>query len=536
MAKYSSLKFRGKVYARYKAAKDNVEVNWKGIYQEAQKFATPNRRGGWDGEATTKGGNKDGSDVYDSTAALATKSFVSNTMLALTPTASRWAHLEALEDKTKTQEIDEVNNTVHQVLQESNFYKAASSAYADLAIGTGALFLPKGNQKTPLDFTAVPLSQVYPEQTNRGIIGTAFRCYEVTLPELAKDFPEVKANSWFRKLKKEHQDKEDHKIKIIEASLEGIWDEDVWDTAKGDIIPNVPTFGYKYMVFTEKDKHLVTEYLNRTNPWIIFRWSQLTGETLGRGPVLECFADIERLNKAVGAAQQAEMLTLNPPRMAQPEIAAEIQKAGGIKPGLVIVKNGFSGTDPISNFPLDASSIKAEPSILRLRNVINQHFDVEPLGTHGASTPATATEVQLRSKAYAEKQAANYTRLEHELLRPLVLRVLEVLFDLGKIELPFKLGANGSDFEEELDFKLRFITPLEKSKKTEDLNDIMSMVQFAGSFGEAGMATLNIQEIMQKFAEVAGIDKKLLATQEQINRAAAMAQQQVLPQPEAQPE
>ena len=86
------------------------------------------------------------------------------------------------------------------------------------------------------------------------------------------------------------------------------------------------------MVFTEKDKHLVTEYLNKTNPWIIFRWSQLTGETLGRGPVLECMPDIRRLNKAEGAAQQAEMLTLNPPRMAQPEIAAEIQKVGGIKP------------------------------------------------------------------------------------------------------------------------------------------------------------------------------------------------------------
>ena len=124
----------------------------------------------------------------------------------------------------------------------------------------------------------------------------------------------------------------------------------------------------------------------------------------------------------------------------------------------MVVKNGFSGADPITNFPLDASSIKAEPSILRLRNVINQHFDVEPLGTHGASTPATATEVQLRSKAYAEKQAANYTRLEHELLRPLVLRVLEVLFDLDKIELPLKPYTYG-DFEQQLDLKLRFITP-----------------------------------------------------------------------------
>ena len=73
------------------------------------KICHPNRQGGWDGEAITKGGNRDDKDVYDSTAIVATKTFVSNTMLALTPTASRWVHLEALEGKTKTKEIDEIN-------------------------------------------------------------------------------------------------------------------------------------------------------------------------------------------------------------------------------------------------------------------------------------------------------------------------------------------------------------------------------------------------------------------------------------------
>ena len=70
-----------------------------------------------------KRGNRDDKDVYDSTAIVATKTFVSNTMLASTPTASRWVHLEALEGKTKTKEIDEINKRVHQVLQESNFTK-----------------------------------------------------------------------------------------------------------------------------------------------------------------------------------------------------------------------------------------------------------------------------------------------------------------------------------------------------------------------------------------------------------------------------
>ncbi len=165
----------------------------------------------------------------------------------------------------------------HKAIDRSNFHLEIPLALGDALVSTGAILITEGTPEDPLRFEAVPIGQVVPEESPDGTIRTVFRAWDVPGRDIEQRWPDAKIPSDKQQRIKDDPDAE---MKIVEATI--------WDTKK-------KRFDYA-VILCDGETHLV-DRIYQTSPWVVFRMDKATGETMGRGPVMDARADIATANK-----------------------------------------------------------------------------------------------------------------------------------------------------------------------------------------------------------------------------------------------
>lgn len=479
--------------------------SWERTYEEALAYAAPQRE---TFGHTVRGTRRDGfGQVYDSTAIVAYQKFASNLQMSLVPPYKRWINLvpgrliAQHQRRQLKKALEDVGEAMFTYLHMSNFDTQIAEAFADLGLGTGALLVQKGEAGQPLRFTAVPLAQLYLEEGANGTVGAVYRQHKVAARNILPTWDDATLPAEMQRLVTEKPDQE---WELVEATI--------------------PTdSGFSYTVIEPQSKAVLVERKQTSSPWVVFRYSVMPGEVYGRGPLLTALPDIKTLNKTKELILKNASLAVAGAYTVADDGVVNVQTLK-IQPGALIpvASNGGGVSGPtIAPLPRAGEFNIAEIVLSDLRQAVNDMLFADPLGP--IDLPAkTATEVAMRQQELAKRIGSAFGRLQHELIGPLVNRVLHVLDAQGLVDLSaFRVDGGVIAIEH--------VSPLAMAQDQAELVNLLrygeTMVNLFGP--QLGVLLTRPDAFAERVAKLLGVPSDLVPTAEDLATLRQMAERLV---------
>ncbi len=370
----------------------------------------------------------DAATLFDATAADAVDNLAASIYSLMTPPESLWISLVPESDASP--DADVATAALRANLNDSNFYTTIHQCYLDLVIlGTACLFMAETpiGASSAFSFTAVPMRDI------AILPGAVFHTATMPAHEVLEKYP-----TWTPPADVADQIKRDPATPLrLVQSLVGT-EFTAWLDVGGNL-----------------ENNIVARGTFETNPYIIFRWSVLSGEQYGRGPVLRALPDIKTANKVVELVLKNATIAVSGIWQADDDGVINLNNIN-LTPGAIIPKAvGSSGLTPLSSgADFDVSQI-----ILKdLRERIRHALLADRLGLL-SEKEMTATEIMARNSDMMRILGATYGRLLHEFIRPLTDRGLQILSRRGVIA-PIALNS---------DAELKYIAPITQMAVSENL-------------------------------------------------------------------
>lgn len=397
-----------------------MQQNLQQLYKRALDMRSPwlNR---WDSARryTMPSADDDAATLFDATAMDAADNLAASIYTLLTPPESMW--LTLVPESILSPDAETATCALRANLNDSNFYTVIHQCYMDLVVlGTACLFMAESpiGASSAFTFTAVPMSDI-------AILPNAvFHTTTMTAREVLDKYPTWTPPANLRDTIK--QDPETP-IKLVQSLIGNKFT--AWLDVGGDIENNIVSTG-----------------IFETNPYIIFRWSLISGELYGRGPVLRALPDIKTANKVVELVLKNATIAVSGIWQADDDGVINLNNIN-LTPGAIIPKAvGSSGLTPLaSGADFDVSQLVLKD----LRERIRHTLLADRLGLL-SEKEMTATEIMARNADMMRILGATYGRLLHEFIRPLCDRGLQILSRRGVIE---PITLNG-------DAELKYIAPI----------------------------------------------------------------------------
>lgn len=398
----------------YKRALDMREP-WLNRWDSARKYTMPTTD---DNVAT----------LFDATASDAADNLAASIYTLLTPPESMW--LQLVPETELSPDAEYATHVLRSHLNDSNFYTTIHQCYMDLVVlGTACLFMGQNpiGASSAFSFSAIPMSDI-------AILPNAvFHTTSMSARDVMEKYP-----TWTPPANLRDAIKKDPELNLkLVQSLVGT-EFTAWLDVGGDI-----------------ENNIVSRGTFETNPYIIFRWSVVSGELYGRGPVMRALPDIKTANKVVELVLKNATIAVSGIWQADDDGVINLNNIN-LTPGAIIPKAvGSSGLTPLtSGANFDVSQI-----ILKdLRDRIRHTLLADRIGLL-SEKEMTATEILARNADMMRILGATYGRLLHEFIRPLCDRGLQILSARGLIE-PIKLNS---------DAELKYIAPIAQMTTSETI-------------------------------------------------------------------
>ena len=492
---------------RYEQA-DRQKAHWRSIYEDAYRYALPDRNL-YDGyyEGNVPGQDKM-SRVFDSTAIQSTQKFANRIQSGLFPPQQSWCRLTPGEEIPEERQIevqqilDKYSEQMFSVMRQSRFDMAMGEFLMELAIGTAVLLIQPGDDVEPIRYTAIPTFLISFDEGPRGNVERIYRRLKRPFEVLDQEFPDIKIPP---SMKSRYEQDPTEMVEMIEGTY--------YDKTSGKI---------HYQIISQSgDEELVYRELN-SFPWVVSRYMKTAGERYGRGPVLTALPDIRSLNKVKELSLKNASLSIGGVFTATDDGVLNPNTVR-IVPGAIIpvARNGGPAGASLTPLPRSGDASLTQFTSNDLISSIKTIMLDESLPPDNMSA-RSATEVQERIKQLSQNLGSAFGRLISETMYPIVRRTLEVMNDLGMIELPLKVNG--------LQVKITPTAPLAMAQNMERVNEVMNFMRITQSLGPQGQLYLNQEKAMDFIADNLGIPASLRTTPQErqalIEQATQIAQQQ----------
>tara|TARA_R100000329_G_scaffold5826_2_gene7447 strand:- start:15053 stop:16645 length:1593 start_codon:yes stop_codon:yes gene_type:complete len=491
---------------RYEKA-THIKDQFKDLFEECYEVAFPQRKGFY----TETIGERRDEKIFDETCVVGVQEFASRLQQGLVPNFARWADFQA-GSETPSEEKDQINNQldevteyVFEVLQNSNFAQEVHESFMDLAVGTGVLGVEEGDALTPVNFSAIPLTDVVLDTGPDDRIDHVFREREMRYSDLQNQYPNGQFNT---ELLNAIASNPDTKTKVLEIVCK--------DYSKKN------EDAYYQTTIHEKSKSVIDHKEFKgvgANPFICFRWSKVAGEIYGRGPLMNALSAIKTCNLTVQLILENAQMAISGIYQMDDDGVVNPDTIS-LMPGTIIPKAPTSaGLQPIRA----AGSFDVAQLILSdMRLNIKRALYNDMLGNPDR-TPASATEIAERMADLSRRIGSAFGRLQAELVQPVLQRVVYILKKQGRIELP---TINGREV------KVRSVSPLAQAQSQADITSIarwMELIQ--ANFGPQLLNLLiDAEEVATVLARKFGVPDTLVRDGEDrkqiVEQMQQMAQQQ----------
>ena len=249
-------------------------------------------------------------------------------------------------------------------------------------------------------------------------------------------------------------------------------------------------------------------------PFIAFRWSKAAGEIYGRGPLVNALSAIKTTNLTIELILENAQMAISGVYQMDDDGIINVDTIN-LVPGTVIPKAPNSaGLQPIRA----AGDFNVANLVLGdMRNNIKRALYNDMLGDPN-KTPATATEIAERMADLSRRIGSAFGRLQAEMVTPVLQRVIYILREQGRIELP---TINGREI------KIKSISPLAQAQANQDILAVDRFLELVNvRFGPQLMNLLvSSEEVAVYMAKKFGVPDNLIRDVEQRKQLIELAQQ-----------
>jgi len=459
----------------------------KSLLNELYEYVIPYRAPAGTPAASTQGRVD---RIFDGTATKAAFRFAGRMSQDVTPAFQRFfelkvgPYLELQGDAKKEveQELALIATKVSAVLEGADFAVAAGEMYLDLFGGTGALLMTESEREV-LRFVAVPIAELALREDGHARVNGVY--WEKMYP--AEDVPGLWAKATISpELAKIIKEAPETEIKILQASefnpATGQWD----------------FYAFRPDKCEEGPIYKTTE---NTCPWLTPRFYKVPGEPMGRGPGLMGLPTAKTLNKVTELTIKAAafailgLWTYKNDRVFNPKTAV-------MKPGAMWAVGSTGGSMGASVQRLEVPGRFDISNIILqdLRENVKQTMLDDTLPPDSGAV-RSATEIVERMKRLSADLSGAYARLVLEIIRPLIQRVIDVLYRRKLIKTQLKI--------DQLLLKVDVVSPIAKMQQAQDVSSIVEWLQIQLSLGgmEMTMLTSKVEDIFADIGRKLGVSE-----------------------------
>ena len=437
----------------------NQKENYKDLFEECYELAFPQRKGFYD---STVGERRD-EKIFDETAVVGVQEFASRLQQGLVPNFARWADFQAGSETPSTQkekvnnDLDTVTDYVFEIIQQSNFSQEIHESFMDLAVGTAVLGVEEGDAVNPINFSAIPLTDVVLDTGPDDRIDHVFREREMRYSDIPITYPDGSINE---ELQQQILENADSKTRILEIVCKD-YEKKNEDSYYKAIVHEPSQCFIDYKDFSGLG----------SNPFVCFRWSKCAGEVYGRGPLMNALSAIKTCNLTIQLILENAQMAISGIYQMDDDGVVNPDTIS-LMPGTIIPKSPTSaGLQPINA----AGRFDVAQLILSdMRMNIKRALYNDMLGNPDR-TPASATEVAERMADLSRRIGSAFGRLQAEMVQPVLQRIIYILKKQGRIEIP---TVNGREV------KIRSVSPLAQAQNQADITAVARWLELIqGAFG-----------------------------------------------------
>jgi len=517
-ASYNKMPDPRHIIKRCKELKDKRH-NWEYLWDEVAHFVLPTKA---DFIQKKSSGTSRDDNLYDSTAITSNQTLASGLHGALTAPSGRWFHIrfrddEMNNDDAATEWLEDCIDRIYKSIEESNFNSEVNELYLDLCcFGTAAMLVERRQNTTgdiddfeKLNFRTIHLSEVAIAEDVDGKVDTIYRKLKLTARQARQMFSdEVDLGDSINQALENKPDKE---FEFIHA----VYPREYVESTEGLLQPKDRPWASCWVQV--KDQKLIQESGFYENPWMVPRWSKLSGDVYGFSPAMMARADIRTLNAAKLFEMRAWEKSIDPPTLANYNgIIGDLRLDPG---GLTYVRD-INGVRPFQNgAQWQVSQIKANELVTNIRRA----FFNDQLQLHEGPN-MTATEVRARMELMQQILGPVVGRLQSELLNPLIQRIFMVMFRAGLFaEPPMSLMEGDGKLDVE------YVSPLARAQR---MDEVFAVERWYGQL--AGMAqadptvmdVIDFPKVGRMLAKRLGVPADAMKSDDEIQRIQMERQQQ----------
>lgn len=497
--------------ARFNRTKTERDGNWNTLLQDCFDYVLPRKN---NITYTQKGERKD-TKIYNSTAIRCNEKHASGIFSYSCPPDKRWFALRA--KNNELQKLDSVKRWFGEVTQilfeeyaNSNFNAALHEAFLDLGIGTCCISQMEGRTNL-FNFSALHISEYYYLESEEGIVDTVFRAFKLTARQAVAKFTEEKLDSEIVKAANN-----DRQMEQEFDFLHAVYPRLERDEEKLDAL-NMP---FCSMYIDIKHQKLISESGYNELPYHVCRYSKSSSETMGRGPAMNCLAEIKTVNKMDEDILLATELKVKPPWTAPDDESSDlvIDNSPG---GITYYKPNTLGALPAPvNMGSDIGIGREE--VDRKEQFIYRAFANDVFEILGDKKQMTATEVIQRVEDQLITLIHALSRIQSELFSPMLNRSFGIGMRMGMFPPPPQELMIDPEYEVEYVSKMALaIKMLENRSLGETMNMLMGFIELDPSV----MDNLNMDKIVQGVSSNNGMPVEWIRSEDEVTsmRAARAA-------------
>lgn len=457
-----------------KAIRDDMKQDrstFDTLYEDISRFIFPQR-------ARVNSQSSPGEDrtqeIYDSTATNSAFVAASATQGSIVPSTIKWFNMR-LADRSM-EEIEGVKDWLWELTRDcldaingSNFQTEIQEVFLDLyGYGTGCVFVGQrsGRMSRTKGFRGLHFKSTQPgfyvvSENEDGIVDTIFRDFKLSAAAILSQFGEEGTPKWIKE-------------KIGNNKAYELFDVCHYVGPRIDIDPlNVDPDAPKHKLpyasawfLSEKCDMLGEEGGFHQFPYMVPRWSKMSGELYGRGPGINSLPDVRTLNRGTELRFGAWEKAIDPP-------VGVLHR--GVMGNIDIRARGktiLRSKDAVFPLHQGADFNAAHMGEEGIRDSIRRAFFIDqiqlpPMGT----TPATATEIAGRFETMQRILGPTFGRIQFELFNPMLGVIASMLLREGMSPPPPEELVEAMT-EEGLSLEFEYEGPLTRAQQFQDVENI----------------------------------------------------------------
>jgi hypothetical protein len=465
---------------------------WKSHWDEVAKYVLPMKNNIYGYRAD---GEKKGQYLFDTYAIHAMELLASALHGMLTNPASVWFGLLTEEDELNKKDnvqkfLQTCTTKMIDVLNSSNFQTEVHEYFIDLVgFGTGTLNVEE-DDKDVIRFRSAPIYDFGIEEDHRGQVETIYYRYEMSVAQIAEKFG---TDKFTYELNNDMQHSPEKKKFILHA-VEPI-------SEYKEYHKNLPAFAYASFHIIEGDCIILKESGYFSHPFIISRWTKLSGEVYGRAPAMKALADIKMVNEMKRTTIEAAQLTIAPPMLLPDE--------GVMLPFKMAPRSqNFyrSGSkDEVKPLNTGVNVNIGEQLIEQNHKIIDKAFYIDQLKIHEADR-MTATEIIQRRDEQLRTLGPILGRQHHEFLKPLVERIFDIMSRKGLLPAPPQ-ELSGKKI------KVKYTSQIAKAQQAAEGDQVVKAFQLINPFiglDPTVIDNIDLDELVRFSSNIYGVPHEIL--------------------------